>query len=228
MTNWMIKTEALCKEYDLSSVQRGRLIDLFAAKSTNKVFKKAIDHLDLSIAEGSVVGIQGVNGSGKSTFIKLLAGITRPSSGKVLIRGKVASLLEVGTGFHPDLSGRENIFLNGSILGMTRKYIQSKYDDILAFAELQDFEHIAIKKYSTGMEMRLAFSVAIHIESDLILLDEVLAVGDPAFRQKCIRRLKQLAASNRTIVIVSHNHEMLEQLCDRMLTFESGKVVKDV
>jgi ABC-type polysaccharide/polyol phosphate transport system ATPase subunit len=228
MNNWVIKTEALSKEYDLSQVQSGRLIDFFTPKKKHKVLKKAVDRLSLSIERGSVVGIQGVNGSGKSTFIKLLAGITRPSSGRVQIKGKVASLLEVGTGFHPDLSGRENIFLNGSILGMTRKYIQSKYDEILAFSELEAYEDVAIKKYSTGMEMRLAFAVAIHIESDIILLDEVLAVGDPAFRQKCIRRLKQLAATSRTIIIVSHNQEMLDQLCDRMLTFESGKVVKDV
>jgi len=228
MKKWAIKTEAVSKAYDLSQVQRGRIIDFFAPKKKQQVLKKAVDRLSLSIDRGSVVGIQGVNGSGKSTFIKLLAGITRPSSGRVLLRGKVASLLEVGTGFHPDLSGRENIFLNGSILGMSRKYIQSKYDEILAFSELEAYEDVAIKKYSTGMEMRLAFAVAIHIESDIILLDEVLAVGDPAFRQKCIRRLKQLAASHKTILIVSHNQDMLHQLCDRMLTFESGKVVKDV
>jgi ABC-type polysaccharide/polyol phosphate transport system ATPase subunit len=228
MKNWAIQTESLTKEYDLSKVNRGRLIDLLTTHRQKKVVKKAVDEVNLSIAKGSVVGIQGINGSGKSTFIKLLAGITRPTSGRVHLRGKVASLLEVGTGFHPDLSGRENIFLNGSILGMSRKYIQSRYKEILAFSELEAFEDVAIKKYSTGMEMRLAFAVAIHIESDIILLDEVLAVGDPAFRQKCIRRLKQLAASHKTILIVSHNQDMLHQLCDRMLTFESGKVVKDV
>jgi ABC-type polysaccharide/polyol phosphate transport system ATPase subunit len=215
----------LSKTYDLHKRRSDRLIDsiqLYRRKNKNTV--QALRNISLTIRKGEVLGIKGPNGSGKSTLIKILAGVTRPTSGSVEIFGTVAPLLEVGTGFHPDLTGKENVFLNGSILGMKRKMIKSIYPKIIKFSELEAYEDVPIKFYSSGMQMRLAFSVAIHLDTDIILLDEVLAVGDQSFREKCIRKIKDLSHSNKTIVVVSHNHKMLDLLCSSKFYIEKGEI----
>src|SRR5579871_4527410 len=165
----------------------------------------ALKDVSFDIKPGEVVGIIGRNGAGKSTLLKILSRITEPTEGRVAIKGRVASLLEVGTGFHPELTGRENIYLNGTILGMTRREINRKFDEIIAFAELDRFIDTMVKHYSSGMYMRLAFSVAAHLEPDILLIDEVLAVGDLAFQKKCLGKMQDVGRLGRTVLFVSHN-----------------------
>ena len=161
--------------------------------------------MSFSVQPGEVVGIIGRNGAGKSTLLKILSRITEPTSGEIRIRGRVASLLEVGTGFHPELTGRENIFLNGAILGMTRAEIKAKFDEIVAFAEVEKFLDTPVKRYSSGMYVRLAFAVAAHLEPEILIVDEVLAVGDAEFQKKCLGKMSNVAQSGRTVLFVSHN-----------------------
>jgi lipopolysaccharide transport system ATP-binding protein len=188
----------------------------------------ALDDITFEIAPGEVVGIVGRNGAGKSTLLKVLSRIVEPTRGSVSLRGKVASLLEVGTGFHPELSGRENIFLNGSILGMRRAEIQSKFDEIVAFAEVEKFLDTQVKRYSSGMYVRLAFAVAAHLEPDVLIVDEVLAVGDAAFQRKCLGKIKGVASeSGRTVLFVSHNMGAVESLCGRAVLLSGGRLVAD-
>src|SRR6185503_17238848 len=167
------------------------------------------------IEQGEVIGIIGRNGAGKSTLLKVLSRITEPTSGRVHLRGRVASLLEVGTGFHPELTGRENIFLNGAILGMTRGEIRKKFDEIVAFAEIDKFLDTPVKRYSSGMYVRLAFAVAAHLEPEILVVDEVLAVGDAQFQKKCLGKMEDVAIGGRTILFVSHNMSTIQQLCQR-------------
>ncbi len=189
---------------------------------------KALSDLSFVINEGETVGIVGKNGAGKSTILKLIAGVTYPSHGKVDIRGRVAPIIELGAGFHHELSGYENIFLNAAILGMHKKEIELKLQSIIEFSELEKFIHVPIKKYSTGMQMRLAFAVAIHIDAPILLIDEVLAVGDEAFQEKCLAFLTEMKkAHNKTIVFVSHSRNAVEGFCDRALLIEEGKLVMD-
>lgn len=187
----------------------------------------ALRNVSFEIAQGEAVGIIGSNGSGKSTLLKLLSRITAPTTGRGEIRGRVGSLLEVGTGFHPDLTGRENVFLNGAILGMRKSEIARKFDEIVAFAEVERFIDTPVKRYSSGMYLRLAFSVAAHLQPDVLLVDEVLAVGDAAFQQKCIGKMSDVAHEGRTVLFVSHNMDAVQRLCSRAIMIERGIVTAD-
>ncbi|MCZ2135311.1 MAG: polysaccharide ABC transporter ATP-binding protein [Burkholderiales bacterium] len=182
----------------------------------------ALRDVSFDIAPGEVVGIIGRNGAGKSTLLKILSRITAPTKGRVEVRGRLASLLEVGTGFHPELSGRENIYLNGAILGMTRRDIARKFDEIVAFAEVEKFIDTPVKRYSSGMYVRLAFAVAAHLDADVLVVDEVLAVGDTAFQDKCLGKMGDLSAGGRTVLFVSHNHGALARLCQRGIVLSHG------
>jgi homopolymeric O-antigen transport system ATP-binding protein len=184
----------------------------------------ALKDLSFEIKRGEVVGIIGRNGAGKSTLLKILSRITTPTTGEVEIRGQVGSLLEVGTGFHPELTGRENIFLNGAILGMKRVEIARKFDEIVAFAEIEKFIDTPVKRYSSGMYVRLAFAVAAHLEPDILLVDEVLAVGDAAFQKKCLGKMGSAAKEGRTVLFVSHNMAAVQSLCDVGIVLVNGKV----
>lgn len=185
----------------------------------------ALRGVNLEINKGDIVGIIGHNGAGKSTLLKILTGITPPTEGEIVMHGKVASLLEVGTGFHPELTGRENIFLNGAILGMTRKEIVRKFDEIVAFSGVEKFLDTPVKYYSSGMYVRLAFSVAAHMEPDILLVDEVLAVGDAEFQKKCLGKMEEVTKKEgRTILLVSHNMTAIEQLCQKTILLENGRV----
>ena len=187
----------------------------------------ALRNASFEIGEGEVVGIIGRNGAGKSTLLKVLARITEPTEGFAEVRGRIGSLLEVGTGFHPELTGRENIFLNGAILGMRKAEITRKFDEIVAFAEIEKFLDTPVKRYSSGMYVRLAFAVAAHLEPEILLVDEVLAVGDAPFQKKCFERVRAVGRSGRTILFVSHNMAALRQVCQRGIILDGGRVVAD-
>ncbi len=185
----------------------------------------ALRDISFSVQPGEVVGLIGRNGAGKSTLLKILSRITEPTTGRIKLRGRVASLLEVGTGFHPDLTGRENIFLNGAILGMSRAEIRSKFDEIVAFAEVERFLDTPVKRYSSGMYVRLAFAVAAHLEPEILIVDEVLAVGDIAFQKKCLGKMQDISrAEGRTVLFVSHNLASIRQLCTSAVLLEAGAV----
>lgn len=187
----------------------------------------ALDDISFSIAEGEAVALLGFNGSGKSTVLKLISGVLRPDSGEVLTRGRVAGLIEVGAGFHPDLSGRENIFLNAAILGMSKKETEARFDEIVAFSEIEPFIDTEVKHYSSGMFLRLAFSVAIHTEVDVLLIDEILSVGDEPFQRKCLARIRELHDAGKTLVVVSHDLDMVSDLCERGILLRGGRVAFD-
>jgi lipopolysaccharide transport system ATP-binding protein len=185
-----------------------------------------LKNVSFNIQQGDRVGIIGRNGAGKSTLLKTLSRITEPTSGKIKIRGRVASLLEVGTGFHPELTGRENIYLNGAILGMSKAEIKRKFDEIVSFAEVERFLDTPVKRYSSGMYVRLAFAVAAHLEPEILIVDEVLAVGDAQFQKKCMGRMEAVGKEGRTVLFVSHNMNAIEQLCTSALRFDSGALVE--
>lgn len=187
----------------------------------------AVDHATLDIHAGTTVGLLGANGSGKSTLLKLIGGIVAPTSGAIYARGRMAALLELGAGFHPDLSGRENVYLNAAILGLSRDEVDKQFDAIHEFSGIGDFIDTQVKFYSSGMFVRLAFAVAVHTDPDVLLVDEVLAVGDEAFQRKCMERIAQFRAEGRTIVLVSHSASQVQELCDRAVVLESGQVVFD-
>jgi len=184
----------------------------------------ALQGVDLQIAEGERIGVIGRNGAGKSTLLKILSRVTEPSRGRVEIRGRVSSLLEVGTGFHPELTGRENIFLNGAILGMSAGEIRRKFDEIVAFAEIERFLDTPVKRFSSGMYVRLAFSVAAHLQPDILIVDEVLAVGDAQFQRKCLGKMEEVTGQGRTVIFVSHNMTAVTSLCTRCVLLEQGRV----
>jgi lipopolysaccharide transport system ATP-binding protein len=186
----------------------------------------ALKDVSFEVKQGEVLGIIGRNGAGKSTLLKVLSRITEPTKGRVGLKGRVASLLEVGTGFHPELTGRENIFLNGAILGMTRSEIKSKFDEIVAFAEVEKFLDTPVKRYSSGMYVRLAFAVAAHLEPEILIVDEVLAVGDSEFQKKCLGKMKDVAGNGRTVIFVSHNMGAVSNLCQVGLVMKSGQIIK--
>ena len=188
---------------------------------------EALKGIDIVIDEGDSVALLGLNGSGKSTLLKLISGVMTPDEGTVLTRGRVAGLIEVGAGFHPELSGRENIFLNAAILGMQRKEIEARYDEIVAFSEIEPFIDQEVKHYSSGMFMRLAFSVAIHVSVDVLLVDEILSVGDAPFREKCRLKFEELIAAKKTLLVVSHDLDMVAELCTRGVVLSKGEVVYD-
>ncbi len=187
----------------------------------------ALNNVSFDVQQGDCVGIVGRNGAGKSTLLKILSRITEPSAGKVSIRGRVASLLEVGTGFHPELTGRENIFLNGAILGMSRREINRKFDQIVDFSEVEKFLDTPVKRYSSGMYVRLAFAVAAHLEPEILVVDEVLAVGDARFQKKCMGRMGEVGKEGRTVLFVSHNMGAVSELCNRAILLADGKLVAD-
>ena len=240
MSNSAIHTDLLSKRYQIgarrrptSSTLQEVILDTFkrpfnrhraALDGPATTTLWALKDVSLDIKHGEVVGIVGSNGAGKSTLLKILSRITEPSSGSATIRGRVASLLEVGTGFHPELTGRENIFLNGAILGMSRTDIALRFDEIVAFAEIEEFLETPVKHYSSGMYVRLAFAVAAHLEPDVLFVDEVLAVGDARFQMKCLGRMGSAARDGRTIIFVSHNLAAIAQLCQRAIWMDQGRI----
>jgi lipopolysaccharide transport system ATP-binding protein len=186
----------------------------------------ALKDATFDVMPGEVMAIIGPNGAGKSTLLKILSRIIEPTSGRVELYGRVASLLEVGTGFHPDLSGRENVFLNGAILGMKRREIDSKFDEIVAFAEVEKFIDTAVKHYSSGMYMRLAFAVTAHLDPEVMIVDEVLAVGDVSFQKKCLKKMDEVTRGGRTVLLVTHSLGLVTQLCHRAVLLIGGQIVK--
>jgi lipopolysaccharide transport system ATP-binding protein len=201
------------------------------AKDNNQNFTSedfwALKDVSFRVNEGEVVGIIGKNGAGKSTLLKILSRITEPTTGRIHIGGRVASLLEVGTGFHPELTGRENIYLNGAILGMTKAEIRRKFDEIVAFAEVEQFLDTPVKRYSSGMYVRLAFAVAAHLEPEILVVDEVLAVGDAEFQKKCLGKMQEVSQGGRTVLFVSHNINAIRNLCSRVLLISKGEMIQD-
>ncbi|HZN09501.1 MAG TPA: ABC transporter ATP-binding protein [Pyrinomonadaceae bacterium] len=232
----IIKVEDLSKLYYLGgsgaaySTLRETVMDVarrplrYLRGTSNTEILWALKDVSFEVAPGDVVGIIGRNGAGKSTLLKVLSRIAEPTTGRVELYGRVASLLEVGTGFHPELTGRENIFLNGSILGMTRREIETKFDEIVAFAEVEKFIETPVKRYSSGMYVRLAFAVAAHLEPEILIVDEVLAVGDAAFQKKCLGRMRDVANTGRTVLFVSHNMAAVSSLCSKAMVLWEGKV----
>ena len=240
MTRLAIKVEGLSKEYVLGGevteqmtfremlmgavTEPMKRLRRLQGRSTQQERFWALKDVNFTVNEGEVVGIIGANGAGKSTLLKLLSRITAPTEGNIQYRGRIASLLEVGTGFHPELSGRENIFINGAILGMTKSEIRECFDEIVEFAGIGKFLDTPVKRYSSGMYVRLAFAVAAHLDTDILIVDEVLAVGDAEFQKKCLGKMNQVALGGRTVLFVSHNMGMVAQLCTRALWIEDGRV----
>ncbi len=247
MSNPVIKVENLSKKYVIAHQTNGRggqgtlrdvisdgfkLISNRFTKSANAFDPAhedfwALKDVSFEINQGDRVGIIGRNGAGKSTLLKILSRITEPTQGRITIEGRVASLLEVGTGFHAELTGRENIFLNGAILGMTKEEINRKFDEIVAFSEIEKFLDTPVKRYSSGMYVRLAFAVAAHLEPEILIIDEVLAVGDAQFQKKCLEKMEDVSKEGRTILFVSHNMAVVQSLCSRGINISQGKVAVD-
>jgi homopolymeric O-antigen transport system ATP-binding protein len=246
MSDIVIRSENLAKKYTIGHIGRARhttLIDVLAREARTAIRRAndfvygrpivagdeleevwALRDVSFEVARGDIIGIIGKNGAGKSTLLKILSRITEPTLGKVTIEGRVASLLEVGTGFHPELSGRENIFLNGAILGMSRKEIKREFDAIVSFAEVERFLDTPVKRYSSGMYVRLAFAVAAHLESDILIVDEVLAVGDAAFQKRCMGKMKEATGAGRTVLFVSHSMGAVATLCKTAVLLDEGTV----
>lgn len=238
MRDVVICVEGLGKRYRIGERQQNRsLVDtisaaprrLLAGKSRHRERAHiwALQDVSFAVREGEVLGIIGRNGAGKSTLLKILSRITKPTTGCAKIRGRVGSLLEVGTGFHPELTGRENIYLNGAVLGMKKMEIDRKFDEIVAFAEVEKFLDTPVKRYSSGMYVRLAFAVAAHLEPEILIVDEVLAVGDAAFQKKCLGKMSDVASKGRTVLFVSHNMSAIRRLCSRTIRFERGQLAVD-
>lgn len=246
MSDVVIKIESLSKKYRLGVISRQMLVDQIESWVARKlrrpdphasVFEHqtdrmptpydfwALQDINLEIKKGDVVGIMGRNGSGKSTLLKLLSRITAPTQGRISIRGRIASLLEVGTGFNYELTGKENVYLNGSILGLKQKEIDDRYDRIVEFAEIADFMETPVKRYSSGMRVRLAFAVAAHLEPEILILDEVLAVGDAKFQEKCLNRISEIRNSGTTVLFVSHSAQSVLELCTHGILLQEGRLV---
>lgn len=231
----IIEIENISKKYNLRARQKqNTLRDLFLSvfKTANGKDEKekilwALRDVSFDVEEGETVALIGNNGAGKSTLLKILSRIIKPSSGTAVLHGRVGSLLEVGTGFHQELSGRENIFLNGAVLGMRREEIEKKFDEIVAFSEIEQFLETPVKFYSSGMYMRLAFAVAAHLEPEILIVDEVLAVGDLAFQRKCLNKMRDVSEHGRTVIFVSHNMQAVTRLCSRAVWIENGQVRQD-
>ncbi|MBI9067992.1 MAG: ABC transporter ATP-binding protein [Salinivirgaceae bacterium] len=230
MSDIAIKVENLSKKYIIGSGTSGSLRETlsntwhntFGGKRSDEEVFWALQDLNFEIKQGEAVGIIGHNGAGKSTLLKLLSKITYPTTGKITMNGRVSSLLEVGTGFHPELTGRENIYLNGTILGMTRREVKSKFDEIVDFSGVEKFLDTPVKRYSSGMYVRLAFAVAAHLEPEILIIDEVLAVGDAEFQKKCLGKMGEVAKGGRTVLFVSHNMNAIKSLCNKGLLLKNG------
>jgi lipopolysaccharide transport system ATP-binding protein len=247
MSNTVIKVENISKEYHLGAISHGTLhrdLQSWSAKLRGKEDPnskigsdgyslregsfKALDDVSFQVMQGDVLGIIGRNGAGKSTLLKVISQVTAPSSGTIKVKGRLASLLEVGTGFHPELTGRENIFLNGAILGMAKQEIRRKFDEIVDFAEIEKFIDTPVKRYSSGMYVRLAFAVAAHLETEILLVDEVLAVGDLNFQKKCMGKMSDVSQKEgRTVLFVSHNMASISSLCNRSILIDQGMISLD-
>lgn len=230
MSKYAIVCQDLSKTYKIGAVVeptlRGTLRTLFGPKNSSQEFR-ALSGINIEIEKGEAIGIIGRNGAGKSTLLKLISQITYPSKGHLEIEGTVASMLEVGTGFHPELTGRENVYLNGSLLGMTKHQIDDNFEEIVQFSEIGQYLDTPVKRYSSGMYLKLAFSVAAHLSADILLIDEILAVGDASFRQKCLSKMEQIIGKGRTIVLVSHQLENISKICSRCLLLEEGELTFD-
>jgi lipopolysaccharide transport system ATP-binding protein len=235
MSEIALKIEAVSKLYKLGVKRSNSLKELFSGLSTNFFNQKennksdfwALKDISIEIKKGDAVGIIGKNGAGKSTLLKILSRITEPTTGTITVNGRIASLLEVGTGFHPELTGRENIYLNGAILGMTRREIKSKFDEIVDFSGVESFLETPVKRYSSGMYVRLAFAVAAHLESEILIIDEVLAVGDAEFQKKCLGKMKNISNDGRTLIFVSHNLAAVKNLCNTGIYLKNGTLTKE-
>jgi ABC-type polysaccharide/polyol phosphate transport system ATPase subunit len=201
------------------------LLDIFKPGRTEEFW--VLDDINFEVKKGETLGIIGQNGSGKSTILKLIAGVTSPTKGKVEVKGKIAPLIELGAGFHPELTGRENIYINGIILGLSKEEIDQKFDEIVTFAELEDFIDTPLKHYSTGMYMRLGFAIAVNVNPDILLVDEVLAVGDEAFQIKCLEKMNHFNNLGVTIIFVSHALKVIENFCNRVIYLNNSRVVVD-
>jgi len=233
-----IRVENLSKRYQLGLINRRMLYEELQARWAKMLGRGdsadsakdtlwALREVSFDVKDGDVVGIIGHNGSGKSTLLKILSQITAPTSGRALVKGRIASLLEVGTGFHPELTGRDNVFLNGVILGMKREEVARKFDEIVAFSGIEEFIDTPVKRYSSGMRVRLAFAVAAHLDPDILVIDEVLAVGDQSFQSKCLGKMGEVARTGRTILFVSHNAAAVESLCTRGIVLDHGRLKFD-
>lgn len=222
---YSIEVENVTKSFKVYR-DRGKTLKEMTLFKKRRTYEKrsVLKGISFKIKQGEAVGLIGHNGCGKSTTLKLLTKIMYPDSGRIIMNGRVSSLIELGAGFHPDMSGRDNIYINASIFGLTRKEIDEKYETILSFSELKDFIDNPVRTYSSGMYMRLAFSVAINVQADILLIDEILAVGDVAFQEKCLRKLKDIKAAGTTIVIVSHSLNQIEEICDRTIWLHDGIV----
>lgn len=227
-SDYSIKVDNVVKSFKIFH-DRGKTLKEMTLFRKRRSYEKrtVLNGLSFQVKSGEAVGLIGHNGCGKSTTLKLLTKIMYPDSGKITMTGRVSSLIELGAGFHPDMSGRDNIYINASIFGLTRKEIDARYDAIVAFSELEEFIDNPVRTYSSGMYMRLAFSVAINVEADILLIDEILAVGDISFQEKCFLKLKEIKEQGTTIVIVSHSLNQIEQICDRSIWLHNGIVYKE-
>jgi len=231
MSDIAIRASGLTKQYRVGARRQPaqRLPDLFSrgrGSGKDEVFR-ALDDVSFEVAHGEIVGIVGGNGAGKSTLFRILSRVVRPSAGSAELHGRLASLLEVGTGFHPELTGRENIYMSGIILGMTRAEVTRRFDEIVAFAGVDRFLDTPIKWYSSGMQTRLGFAVAAHLQAEILLVDEVLAVGDAEFQKKCLGKMKEVALGGRTVLFVSHSMDSVRKLCSRAIWLDQGRVRAD-
>ncbi len=230
MSTKVITVEGVSKEFTLRNAHtlKDRLVwSLTGRRDQISSQFRALDDVSFDVNEGDSIGLIGFNGSGKSTMLKLVSGVMQPTTGSIRVRGRMAGLIEVGAGFHPDLTGRENVFLNGAILGMTKDEIEAAFDDIVAFSEIEQFIDTEVKFYSSGMFLRLAFSVAVHTHPDIFLIDEILAVGDEPFQRNCLDRIHEMQEECASLVIVSHDLDMIKRLCNRGVLLEHGHLVVD-
>ena len=229
MTKPAIIVKDVRKEFILPQSKNSSIKHAFVniVKRNKKTVQKVLDGVSFTVNQGDFFGVVGRNGSGKSTMLKILAGVYQPTSGDVQLNGKLTPFIELGVGFNPELSGRDNVFLNGALLGFTRKEMEAMYDEIVAFAELEPFMDQKLKNYSSGMQVRLAFSVAIKARNDIMIFDEVLAVGDEAFQRKCIDIFEQYKASGQTVVLVTHDMETVKKFCNRAVLIQDGKIIKE-
>jgi lipopolysaccharide transport system ATP-binding protein len=227
MSDIALRATGLIKRYYVGTRRHAdRLSDLFSrarGRGAGEEFR-ALDDVSFEIMYGDAVGIVGGNGAGKSTLLKILSRVMRPSAGTAELHGRLASLLEVGTGFHPELTGRDNIYMSGIILGMTRTEVSRRFDDIVAFAGIDRFLDTPIKWYSSGMQTRLGFAVAAHLEAEILLIDEVLAVGDAAFQKRCLAKMREVASGGRTVLFISHDMDSVQKLCNRAIWLDKGRV----
>lgn len=228
MTDVAIRVKDMTKNFKLYSDKPGTLKErLIFWKNNKKEIRTVLENINVDIKKGETVALIGTNGSGKSTLLKLMTKIIYPTRGTVTTYGKLTSLLELGAGFHPDFTGRENIYFNASIFGLTRAEIDARLDDIIAFSELEEFIDNPVRTYSSGMYMRLAFSVAINVDAEILLIDEILAVGDQHFQDKCFQKLREFKDSNKTIVIVTHSLDSVKDLCNRAIWVQDGHLIMD-